>query len=368
MKLIILKSNLTRGLYAVEKTISENTNLPILKNFLIEVKDKTTLISTNLELAVKYIITGKIIEQGEIAVPFNVFNSIIANLDSERITLEQKNKDLIISADNYEAVVHGQDPKEFPIIPVPQNKKQAIKIKSTLLKEVISQVIVATQHSDLRPEISGIFMNFIDNNLCFVATDSFRLAERKISRGETAVDAEKISAIIPIKTAQEILRLFTNQEEEVEIFIDPNQIVFQTPNQLIVSRLIEGSFPDYLSIIPKQIKTEVLINRREFLAAVKLTSAFSGRASDITLRTGESKKFLELFSSDNTLGENRYRIPIKNGDTEFSVVFNWRYLLDGLKIYKGENITLGINAPDKPVVIRGEGEQSLLYIVMPIKS
>lgn len=357
-----------RGLYAVEKTISENANLPILKNFLVEVKDKITLISTNLELAVKHVIAGKIIEQGEIAVPFNIFNNMVANLDSERITLEQKDRDLIISADNYEAIVHGYDPKEFPIIPSPQNKKQSIKIKAALLKEAVSQVIVATQYSDIRPEISGVFMNFMDKDLCFVATDSFRLAERKIDRGEIVVNFEKINAIIPIKTAQEILRLFINQEDEVEIFVDPNQIVFQTVGQLIVSRLIEGSFPDYLSIIPKQIKTEVSVSRRELLSAVKLTSAFSGRASDITLRNGENKKFLELFSSDNTLGENRYRIPTKANGTEFSVVFNWRYLLDGLKIYKGESVVLGINAPDKPVVIRGDGEQSLLYIVMPIKS
>ena len=356
------------GLSAVERAIGDNINLPVLRNFLIEAKSKISLTSTNLELAIKHTVAGKIIEEGEITVPFSAFNAIVSNLNSERITLEQKDRDLIINADNYEGVIRGQASKEFPIIPLPQNKKQSIKISAAALKRAISQVIIATHYSDIRPEISGVFLNLREGKIYFVVTDSFRLAEKTIEAKEFQTSFETISAIIPIKTAQELLRIFPNPDDEIEIFIDSNQIVFQTGNQLIISRLIDGVFPDYLSIIPKQIQSEISVNCEELMNAVKLASVFSGRASDISLTIGENKKFLEVFSSDSAAGENRCRVPIKTKNAGFSIVFNWRYLLDGLRIHKGKEIVLGVNVSDKPAVIRGEDDSSLVYIVMPIRS
>ena len=160
MKLIILRNNLVEGWKIVEKAVGGNVNLPILKNIYLTADDKIKLISTNLELAVKCFVAGKIIEKGEITVPFGILNGIIANLNSERITLEQKDKDLIINTDNYVAVVRGQNSKEFPIIPTIQNKIYSTKIKISLFREALSQVIVATQYSTIRPEINGVFLSF----------------------------------------------------------------------------------------------------------------------------------------------------------------------------------------------------------------
>lgn len=368
MKLIILRTNLLDGLGSVERAVSENTNLPILKNVLIKTtENKIKLISTNLELAIEYFTSGKIIENGEVTIPFSVFNSVIRNLNTERITLEEKNKKLIITTDNYEAVIQGQDPKEFPIIPSISDKNRSLKVSVGDFKEGLGSVIIAAQYSDIRPEISGIYFNYSNEILTLAATDSFRLSERKLNSKQIRSTLDEVSVIIPLKTASELMRMFGGGDE-LEIFIDPNQILFNTPNEKIISRLIDGSFPDYQAVIPKELKNEILVDKNELINALKLASAFTGRANDVTMRIGDNKKLLEIYSADSALGENCYRVPIKLKGDKFSMVFNWRYLLDGLKIYKSDEVTFGVNSSDRPVVIKNQNEPYQIYVAMPIKS
>lgn len=368
MNLIILRTNLLDGLSSVERAVGENTNLPILKDILIKTRDnKIEFISTNLELAVEASVSGKIIEKGEITVPFSIFNSTVKNLNTERIILEEKGKKLVIKTDNYEAIIQTHDPKEFPIIPSISNEKHSVRINTKDLKEAIGSVIIAAQYSDIRPEISGVFLNYSDGNLIFAATDGFRLSERKLGQKQIKTEMEEFSVIVPLKTATEVMRMF-NKDEEVEIFIDPNQIMFRAQTEKVISRLIDGTFPDYQSVIPKQIQNEVSAERNELINALKLASGFSGRANDVTIKIGDGNKFLEIYSSDNALGENCYKVPVKTKGEKFSLVFNWRYVLDGLKIYKSPDVTIGVNSSDKPVVIKSANEPELTYVAMPIKS
>ena len=227
MKIIILKNNLLEGLNSVEKSISDSSNLPILKNVLLKVEDnKITLTSTNLELAIKHYVSGKIIEKGEVTIPFNVLSGIVKNLNVERVDLENKERDLLVKTDNYEALVQGQDVNDFPIIPSISNKEVFLNLKTETLKQALSQVIVATQYSDIRPEISGVYLACQNNRLKLVATDSFRLAEKTLSQDQFKSTLEDFEIIIPFKTAQEVLTIIT--DSEVKIFIDPNQVLFRT--------------------------------------------------------------------------------------------------------------------------------------------
>jgi len=367
MKIIILKNNLLEGLNSVEKSISDSSNLPILKNVLLKVEDnKITLTSTNLELAIKHYVSGKIIEKGEVTIPFNVLSGIVKNLNVERVDLESKERDLLVKTDNYEALVQGQDVNDFPIIPSISNKEVFLNLKTETLKQALSQVIVATQYSDIRPEISGVYLACQNNYLKLVATDSFRLAEKTLNQDQFKSTLEDFEIIIPFKTAQEVLKIIT--DSEVKIFIDPNQVLFRTDAQEITSRLISSRFPDYQAILPKETKTEVVLNRQDFINALKLTSVFAGRANDIVLKVGENKKNLELFSHDSRIGQNRYLIPVKIRGDKFGTAFNWRYLLDGLRIYNSEELILGVNSPDRPVLIKSLSETTLIYILMPIKT
>jgi DNA polymerase-3 subunit beta len=368
MKVIILKNNLLEGLVATERAIGDNVNLPILKNVLFKAQNnKISLTTTNLELAITYTLSGKIIESGEITIPHFIFENIVKNLESERISLELKNKQLILITDNYEALIQGQEAKEFPIIPTIKNKKRFLKIPIDYFKEVLGSVITSTQYSEIRPEISGIFINFEDQ-LTLVATDSFRLAERVLEKDRYESEEDgNFSIILPLKTALELQRILKEQEADLEVFVDPNQILFKTATIELISHLIDGRFPDYKSVIPKQFKTEIFVQRNELISAVRVASSFSGRINDLTLKVGDNKKYLEIYAASSSVGENRYRLPVKLKGEKVSLVLNWRYLLDGLKIFQGEEIMLGINLPDKPISLKSPTEPYLVYVLVPMK-
>lgn len=368
MELVVLKNNLLEGLSALEKAVGANTNLPILKGVLIEAENnKIAVTATNLELAVKAFISGKVIENGKAVVPFSLFEAIIRNIPSERIDFKKKDKNLSVSTDNYEAQIHGQDPKEFPIIPAVHNKELSLKMNSRKFHDALESVIVATQYSEVRPEISGVSFRYEEETLTFAATDSFRLAERKVDSREVSSTFDAAAIIIPLRTAEELLRVVGAEEGEVEVFIDSNQALVRTASKEIMSRLIDGKFPEYQSIIPKQAGSEITVNRQELTNALKLTGSFSGRGNDVTLKVGDNKKFLELYSASSFVGENHYRIPIKMKGDRFSIVFNWRYLLDGLKIWKSEEVILNVAAHDKPAKVSSLTEPNLFYVLMPIK-
>lgn len=370
MKIIILKNHLLEGLRSIESAISNNANLPILNGFLFDAQGgKISLSSTNLEIGVTHIILGKVIEKGSLVVPFYVFNSIIKNLDSERITIEQKEKTLFVTSDNYEASIQGQDPKEFPIIPSLNSKERFIRLPLRSFQERLAQVIVAVQYSEVRPEISGFLMSFGQNRLSFVGTDGFRLVEFYFDQKNVTCTYDEVSCIIPLRAAQELLKIFIPQADSdmLSLYIDPHQVLFETETQSVISRLVDGHFPDYQAIIPKQFQTEMVIRRQDFMNAIKLTSSFSGRAHDLVLKVGENKKYLELFSSDSSLGENNYRIPVKLKGEAFRIVYNWHYLIDGLRIQEGDEVVFRISSPDRPALIRSVLEIPFVYLLMPIK-
>jgi len=371
MKIIILKSNLVLGLSAVERGVGSGTNLPILKSVHIKTKEgKIVLSSTNLELAVQYYLSGKIIDPGEIVVPFQLLYSVIRNLNAERVTLEKKEKKFIISSDNYEAFIPEQDSEEFPIIPSLHENAQNLTVQKDIFLDALSRTIVATQYSDIRPEISGVLFSYQGNKLTLVATDSFRLAEKILDSQTIQTKADSLAVIIPFRTAEEVLRVFPSLDEgdEMSILLDATQILFSSPTLRLTSRLIDGTFPQYHAIIPKEFKTEVVLERGEFLDALKLVSAFSGRAHDIHLILEEHGKHLELLARDSALGENRYRVPAKVKGDPCSIVFNWRFLADGLRVLEGDEVCFLANGPDRPAVLRSPSEKSFLYVAMPIKS
>lgn len=369
MNLVVLKTNLRDGLSAMEKTVSETTNLPILKNILLKTaNNRIQLIATNLELAVTKSINGKIIEDGVITVPFSTLFPIVQNLNSERINLDTKQNTLLVKTDNYEAVIQGLPEDEFPIIPKIENTSAFLKLEGEVLKNNLSQVINAAQYSEIRPELGGILLDFQITNFKLVATDSFRLAEKTVNESQfTATFQRGFKIIIPLKTANELLRIIP--KGTLLIAIDPNQIIFRGEDLEMISRLIDGQYPDYEQIIPKDSLTDVVIEREQLWNAVKLVSTFSGKANDIHLSVKDGKKNLEVHSSNQYIGENRYLVPAKIKGEAFSVSFNWRYLMDGLKNFSGTaELNLSINGSVKPAMLRSSADPSYFYLLMPIRA
>ncbi|MEX2054110.1 MAG: DNA polymerase III subunit beta [Candidatus Colwellbacteria bacterium] len=367
MKVIILKGNLKSALDAVGRGVGTTANLPVLGTVLLEARNNQIRLSTtNLELAISKIAFGKIIEEGEIAVSFSTLASMVNNISSERINLEAKDSNLIVKTDNYDARIQGMDKKEFPIIPAIKDKKEFLEVPAEALKDALQKTNIAVEVSDLRPEISGILFAIEPNSLKLVGTDSFRLAEATISGNQLKNTFSKgLMITVPLKAAQELGHV-AEEKESIKIYTDEAQVLFETESLNLVSRLVEGKFPDYTAIVPKDTENNVLVDRADLINGLKLASSFAGRSSEITLRI-RNKKTLEIFSSDSAIGENKYLLPIKADGPDVDVIFNWQFLLDGAKSESSKEISLGLNGEERPAVIKSPDSAGYFYILMPIK-
>lgn len=370
MKLILFRDNLKNGLGIAEKAVSESANLPILKNVLLRtVGNKIQLTTTNLELAITKLISGKIVEEGSLTVPFGTFYSIVSNTTHDRIHLEKADSHFLVKTDNYEAKMQGTPGDDFPLIPKIGDAEHHIEISPVVFQDALQQVVSAAQISDIRPEISGVLFDFQTTIIKLVATDSFRLAEKTISTGAFTHDFPTgFKAIIPLKTAQELLRVIS-REAPLRIYHDGSQMLFSSDDVDVMSRLVDGTYPDYEQIIPKSSETEVVINRAHLMNAVKLVSNFSGKTNDVRLAADLDTKTVGVYSLNQFLGENNYLIPAKITGAAFKdIPFNWRYLMDGLKAIPDEDIAFRVSGGSKPALMTGVGNPSYSYIVMPIRS
>lgn len=371
MELIVLKTNLKEGMSALGKIGSDNTTLPILKNCLIETyENKIKFSVTNLEVAISSVIAAKVVKDGNITVPLSILSSIINNLESERVSLETKTNNLVVKTENYQAKIQGTKKEEFPIIPKIANENNYVEMDGVLLKDVLLSIMNASQSSAMRPELGGILLDYQVNIIKFAATDSFRLAERTIDENQykTNID-EKLKTIIPLKTVQELVRVMSEKDEEkVRIYFDPSQVLFKTEKFELMSRVINGEFPDYHPIIPKETSIEVIVNRDQLVSALKLTGSFSDKMNEIRMIIKDGVKNIELFSSNPVLGENQYLIPAKIKGDSIEIVFNWKFLFDGLKSITTENITIGLNGDNKPAIIKPMNVNDYFYIIMPINN
>lgn len=368
MKIIILKENLKQALSSVERGVTENNNLPILKNVLLKTDKNFIVSATNLEIGVTYNAAAKINAPGSITVPFGPLYSIIQNSDSERINLIAEGNTLIVKTDNYEAKMQGVSAEEFPIIPTIEEKSGFIELEAEVLKDAINQVIGAAQISELKPELSGILFDFQVSMLKLAATDSYRLAEKTLLNNDFKTTLQKgVKIIIPLKTISEVLRIFT-LDKPIQIYIDTHQVLFTNGVVNLISRLIDGQYPDYTAIVPQKIETELLMERENLLSSLKLVGGFAGKTADVKLRAKTEAKVLEVYSSNQYVGENNYLIPIKrSGDGFNEISFNSRYLMDGVRVMSGESLSLGVNGPNKPAVLKVAGDTSFFYIVMPLE-
>lgn len=364
MKLFCLQENLKNSLSVVEKLSGQNLNLPILSNILLAAdNNQLKLTTTNLETAIITWLPSKIEQKGEICVPLKILNGFINNINNGKIEIELKDNILRIKKDNYEVNILTLDTKNFPIIPkVKKNKK--IILKQRNLKEGLGQVLNCAATTDLKPEITGIYFNFKKDNFKLAATDSFRLAEKRIKTEDQTKEVD--SFILPIKTSQELSRILKDSEDDVCLYLDENQVLFEFDNIQIFSKLIDGQYPNYEQIIPNDFKTKTILKKQDFLNSLKIASLFCGKTNDIILKV--NKNSVEIISQNSEKGENKSEITAKNEGPSLEIVFNYRYLIDGLNNIADDEIVLNFNEKNSPTRIFGLKEKGYNYIIMPIRS
>ncbi len=363
MKFTCTTEHLKKALANAERFTGKNITLPILANVLVDVHDNVLHITaTNLESAISTSIHGEGKQSGSVCVPAKVFSSFVQSIGDENIQLEDKQGSLMIKTETRDTRINGVTPDEFPLMPKIK-KSNSITLSCALFCEGISRVLPAVSMSEFKPELGGIFVNISPTSIKLAATDTFRLAEKTILF-ESRKEIEPFSFIMPHRISQEITRILGN-EGNVHISIGENQILFETDECVVVSRLTEGNFPEYGGIIPKNFETSCFVGRDVFINAVRASSIFASKLQEVT--TGIKNKSLEIASLNQDVGEYKNTIPCSPSGKDIMVGFNYRYLLDGLQTTSEDDIFFGLNGEQSPSLIKNKSDSSLLYVVMPIR-
>jgi DNA polymerase-3 subunit beta len=379
MNLFILQEKLKEGLNTVERAISKSLTLPVLNNVLIRAdKNFINLTTTDLETGINWWSLAKVEKKGEIAVPVSPLFGLLSFLPEKQINLQVKDGSLQVECDDFKTQIKGVSPDEFPIIPqVPTDNY--VELNSSVFCLGLAQVADIATISQARPEISGVYFSFSNDGIKLAATDSFRLGEKTLlfekMEGQTKNTDKEVSFILPQKTAKEIINIFGEKEEKIRIYFSPNQVMFESqmeetahPRAQLVSRLIEGEYPAYQEIIPKKCDTQIVAGRNEFLNQIKIAALFSSKINEIKFKIESQKSGMEIFSQNPDIGEHRSFLAGKTKGGAIDVAFNHRFLTDGLLNIKSSEVLFELSKEEGPAVLKPVGEQSYLYVVMPIKA
>jgi len=363
MKITVNQKNLKKALNLVEKVVSRNSSLPILNNILLKTENGRLKVSaTNLEIGVNCIIGAKIEEVGQVAVPARIISDFIGNIMDDKVSLITKNNILSINSERYKTQILGFDAKDFPIIPKIKSKPLAV-IPTKLLRNSLITVLDSVAVSETRPELAGVFMDFNNDKIVFAATDSFRLTERSVD----FKNIQKQSFIIPRNTVVELIRVTGELEGDLSFNASDNQVSFSNDDFEMVSRVIDGNYPDYKKIIPEKFISRVLVNKNELDKTIRIAGLFSTNISDIKIHCSEDK--IAVLAKNSDKGEIETVIDASLKNQPFDVSLNFHYLLDGLKILDTEKVIMEFTGQGSPLVIRpNDDKKDVVYLIMPLRN
>lgn len=366
MKFTCTQENLHLGLQAVSRVASKNIALPILNNVLLIAEDGVVkLQTTNLELGMTVTIRAKVEMVGRYTVQSRTLSDFITFLGNEKVTLETTEGGLLVTSGHSTTTIKGLSADEFPVMPK-QTEAQSVTLPSGVLQNLFDGVLFAVSHDESRPEISGVFLRVEGSEIIAAATDSYRLAERRAKLLRAA--PMPIQVIIPARSAQEISRSLPKNDTEVTLRLTEAQLNVEAPDAEIVSRVIEGHYPDYRQIIPTQTATTATVDKEEFADNVRAASLFCKPGiNDLTLRVQADEKTIVFLAANTQLGDHSSSIAAAISGPAVDIVFNFRYLLDGITSLPGKEITLEVNDANAPGILRGADQANALYLLMPIR-
>jgi len=373
MKLSCLQENLDRGLNVVGRAVAIRTTLPITNNVLLATdQSRLKLAATNLEMAISCWIGAKVEEEGEITVPARLLSEFISSLPSDKVnvSLSPQTKTLGLKCARFEARISGVDAKDFPPIPKVEGGITT-KVEVEALRQGIAHVVFAAATEESRPLLTGVNAEFDGDLLTLAAADGFRLAVYKLPIAKPV--SQKTEVIIPARTLAELNRLIAEQEEAVEIMVNPDkgQALFKLKDIELVSQLIQGTFPNYAQLIPKSYNTRAVISVADFLRATKTASIFARDGSGIVRLVvapgGEMTPGKVIVSArSEEIGDDVGEIDATVEGEESKIAFNGKYLTDVLSVLHEAQVALETTNPSSPGVVRPVGVDNYIHVVMPM--
>lgn len=364
MKIECIKEQLEEALNKANKIAGKNITLPVLSGLYLDAqKNSLSIKATNLDLGISITIPVRVVEPGTVVVPAQVISSFISSLSKDKnINISTKGQTLEVKTSSTKTNIKTLPSDDFPVIPeISDDKTFLIPARDFIFG--IKSVVYASAVGSIKPELSSVSVKYESGTLIFAATDSFRLAEKKI-RTKKAPNFKHI--LIPQKNALEIVKIFDKGEEEISISIDEHQLALRSQNIYLTSRIIEGNFPDYKQIIPKEITSKVVLLKQDLINSLKTSLIFSDSFNQLTLKLFPKGKNFEIDSKNSSIGENIHTIPAALEGEDLSININHRYFTDCFQSITTDSVSLDFSGQAKPIIVQGVGDTSFLYLVMPM--
>ncbi len=368
MKLSVTQENLSKALSTVGRIVSTRSSLPVLGNVLLATDaNRLKLSATNLEIGINYWVGSKVDQEGSVTVPARLLTEFVTSLPAGNIELSASEANLTIKTPHFDSMVNGISAEEFPLIPEVKSEP-VITISSAVFREAAARVVVAASLDENRPVFAGVYMHTEDDNLVIVATDTYRLAEHRLPLPNAP--KESISMIVPARTIQEVVRILADLDGDVEIYLTENQVMFRAGSVEVVSRLIEGTFPNYKQIIPDKEETSATLPTAEFTRITKIASLFARENAGSVRISIQAEGEISVISSAAQIGENNSTAECDVAGDDGEIALNARYLLDALSVVKAKQMRFAISGKLNPCVITAEGDElgEYLHIIMPLRT
>ncbi len=350
-----------------EKVAGKHMTLPVLSCLLIDASSKNSLVikSTNLDLGIEIVVPAKIEEGGILAVPAQIINSFLNGItdDENNITLLTDQSNLKILSPRSSGLIKTISADDFPSIPRVASNENSFSLNGSDFAKGLKSVWYSASVSSIKPELSSVYIYCDGEFVVFVATDSFRLAEKKVKIKKTK-DFGQI--LIPYKNIPDIIRILEGINDEIEIVLDKNQISFSYKDIYLISRVIDGVFPDYKQIIPKVTTTEVVALKQDLVNALKLSNIFSDKFNQINFKINPSSKVCEIKTKNNDIGENSTSLDAVITGEALEINFNYKYIIDCFQSIDSDSVTLNFSGLNKPMIILPVSDTSFRYLVMPM--
>lgn len=366
MKIECVQTILEYALNKSARFTDKNPSFPILSCILLEAVNHALIIrATNLDLGIEIHLPVKVEKEGKIAVSGYILAQYLTSISpGKNIILEQNNENLLVRSNKSRTTLKGISHEDFPVIPRIL-KENSYTAQSEDFMKGIKSVFYSAASSRIKPELASVYIACFHNTIFFVATDAFRLAEKKLISKNTS---DFGPLLIPIKNVVDIMRTLEDITSPLTLSWNEHQMGIEFENTYLTSRLVSGNFPDYAMIVPKEHTTEVVALKNDVLRALKTATIFSDKSNQSKLFMSSQNKKLDIVTKNADIGENSESIDAVVEGEVLEVTVNYRFLLDCFQSLTSDSMVMQFSGPHKPIIIKGAGDQSFTYLIMPINT
>ena len=366
MELTLTQENFARALSAVGRVASTKTQLPILSNILLRTDGNRLLVAaTNLEIATTQYIGAKIAKPGAITVPARLISEFVSSLPKGSIDLKVVGENIHISSGKFKSIINGVIADDFPELPtINEQNSVTYSINTEEFKQAVTQTIITASSDSTRPVLTGVYWHSHEGWIFLAATDGYRLSERRLVETKS-----EVAAIIQTQTLQEVLRTIVDDTETVDILFDESQVRFRINDAEVISRLVDGNFPDYRQLIPAKSDITATLNKSEFTRVNKIAGLFARESGgSVTVTIDDDKGTISLHSIASELGENTSEMDAEI-DGSGQVTLNSRYLTEALGVIDADTISFSFSGKLSPIILKSTKKDTNYYhVIMPLKS